>query len=426
MKPTGKLLLRVVMLIVVVLVGALGWLIWQGNRSAPTPPSTVDFNDSSLIQRGAYLARIGNCASCHSTTGGSPYAGGRAIPTRFGIFYGSNLTPDPEHGIGNWSADDFWQAMHNGKRPDGTLLYPAFPYTSYTRLSRDDVDALYAYLRSQAAVAQVNQAHQLRFPYSQRPLLAIWRAWHFKPASFTPDADQTPLWNRGAYLSTGLGHCAECHTPRTRFGGLDRARPLAGSLMPDEDWFAPALTPSAPNGLSDWSEQDIVELLRVGYNRHGVATGPMAEVVFQSTQFLHEDDALALAHYLSELPGTGQAERAAVADRLHTMGSRIYEQQCSTCHGEQGEGQAPGWPALAGNLTLTLDSPLNAIRKVLDGGFAPGTVLNPQPYGMPPYRHRLSDTDIAAVLSYARNQWGNAARPVMPNEVRRARTLGQH
>ena len=412
--------------LVVLLAAALMW--WQGTRSDSTSHATAPshHNDAELIQRGAYLAQIGNCAACHTVAHGEPFAGGRAIPTQFGTFYGSNITPDPQYGIGTWSAEDFWRALHEGKRPDGTLLYPAFPYTSYTQLSRADADALHAYLKSQPAVAQPNAAHQLGFPYNQRWLLAFWRALHFEPATFTPDLDQTPLWNRGAYLVGGLGHCAECHTPRNRLGGLQPDQALAGTLMPMADWFAPALTPSSVNGLAGWSEDDLADLLRLGHTRFGVAAGPMAEVVFDSSQHLSTADAQAMAHYLlAQNPGP-QTRPEPIANRLHTQGGQLYAQNCASCHGERGEGQAPGWPALAGNLTLNLSDPVNAIRKVLDGGFAPGTAGNPQPYGMPPFRHRLSDTDIAAILSYTRNQWGNAAAPVAPNDVRRARLLAAH
>jgi len=417
-----------VLLILIVIALATGW--WLGTRPAePVAASTQDFDNPALIERGAYLARLGNCAACHTTTGGEPFAGGRAIPTPFGTLYGSNITPDRDTGIGTWSADDFWRALHDGRGPDGRLLYPAFPYTSYTHLSREDADALYAFLRSQPAVSQPDRPHELRFPYDQRYLLAFWRALNFRAATPSPlsppeGADAT-LWQRGSYLTEGLGHCAECHTPRNRFGGLRGDAPFAGTLMPISDWYAPALTP-VRGGLQGWSVADIATLLRAGTTPHGGAAGPMAEVVFDSSQYLTPRDAEAIATYLAHLEAPAQREPGPVENPFGRLGAQRYEQHCASCHGEQGQGKGPGWPPLAGNLTAQLPDPVNAIRVVLDGGFAPGTALNPQPYGMPPFRHRLSDTDVAAILSYVRQSWGNVAPVVSPNDVRKARRHAAH
>ncbi len=427
---------RVVMVVVAAAVAVLiaGW--WLGTRSAPpVPASTTTFDDAALIERGAYLARVGNCAACHTARGGEPFAGGRALPTPWGTLYGSNITPDEEHGIGRWSADDFWQALHDGRGRDGELLYPAFPYTSYTHITRADADAIYAWLRTVAPVNQASPAHDLPFPYNQRWLLAFWRALNFSPATqperpagahgnTATDDDSARLLERGAYLAEGLGHCAECHTPRGPLGGLANHEPLAGAAMPVGGWYAPALTPDA-NGLAEWSTDDIAELLRRGTSAHGSALGPMAEVVFASTQYLTLTDARAIAAYLKQLPANDRTAGSPPAGGT-THGAQAYRQYCADCHGEQGEGKAPGWPALAGNRTVTLADPANAIRTVLNGGFAPGTRLNPQPYGMPPFRQQLSDSDIAAILSHARQSWGNQATPVRANQVQRARGFELH
>lgn len=405
---------------------------WLGTRDDPmVAATTTDFADAGLIARGAYLAQLGNCVTCHSTTGGQAYAGGRAVPTPFGTLYGPNITPHETEGIGRWSADDFWRALHNGKAPDGRLLYPAFPYPEYTQVSRADADALYAYLRSVPAVAEPNRANALRFPYDQQLALAGWRALYFRPATFVPQAGQDAMWNRGAYLVNGLTHCAACHTPRNGWGASREGAALAGGVIPNLDWYAPPLTGNAPEGLGTWSEADIAALLRTGVSPRGAAAGPMAEVVFQSLQHLAPDDAAAMAHYLKSLPASDAVDRTAAsgagrgtgAGGLMTHGAKVYETHCMDCHGAQGEGRGLDYPPLAGNLSVLAPSTANAIRIVLNGGFAPGTAGNPQPFGMPPFRQTLSDNDVAAVVSYIRGSWDNDAAPVSPPDVRRYRAI---
>lgn len=413
--------------------GTVAALYWLGTRDAPAvAATTTDVDDAALIERGAYLARLGNCAACHTVRGGAPYAGGRAVPTPFGTLYGSNLTPDPDTGIGDWSADDFWRALHEGKAPGGRLLYPAFPYPEYTRVARADADALYAYLRSLPPVRADVPRHTLRFPYNQQLALAAWRALYFRPVAYRPDPDQDELWNRGAYLVGGLTHCAACHTPRNRLGATRADAPFSGGMIPMLGWYAPPLTGNQPSGLGAWSEQDIAALLQHGVSARGTAAGPMAEVVFESLQFLSDADAAAMARYLKSIPPSAavDAQRAAAgagrgtgAATLMARGAEVYTRHCADCHGAQGEGRAPEFPPLAGNLSVLAPSTANAIRVVLNGGFAPGTRGNPQPYGMPPFRQSLSDDEVAAVVSYIRGSWGNQAAPVSPPDVRSFRSL---
>jgi mono/diheme cytochrome c family protein len=392
------------------------------------PPGVAEPADAQLA-RGRYLALAGNCAGCHTARGGAPYAGGRAVETPFGNVYASNLTPDVKTGLGTWTADDFWRALHHGKSKDGTLLYPAFPYPNYTRVTRADADALFAYLRTLAPVAQPNREHTLRFPYNNRFLLAGWRRLYFTPGVFKPAADRDAEWNRGAYLVQGLGHCNACHTGRDALGGSNLKADLAGGMIPMLNWYAPSLTSDVEAGLGNWQVEHIVELLKTGVSARGAVFGPMSEVVYKSLQHLTDSDARALAVYLKSLPQTpapadagGPPVAAAEMQRVMTLGATLYDRNCKECHAVDGNGRPPAYPPLAGNRALTMRSAVNPIRMVLNGGFPPGTAGNPRPYGMPPFRPTLNDDEVAAVVSYIRNSWGNRAGLVSPLEVDRFRS----
>jgi mono/diheme cytochrome c family protein len=376
-----------------------------------------------LVARGAYLARAGNCAACHTDRGGAAYAGGKGIATPFGTVYAGNLTPDRATGIGRWDAADLWRALHHGRSRDGRLLYPAFPYPHYTLLTRQDSDALYAFLRSQAPVRQNNRAHDLRFPYNTQIALAVWRALFFAPGEFAPEPAKTAEWNRGAYLVRGLGHCQACHAPRNAFGATQEDRELSGGLIPLQNWYAPSLTSPAEAGMQDWSGDEVVRLLKHGTSRHGAALGPMAEVVYGSTQHLADEDLAAMASFLRDLPrqaGEPAATPRPAADVL-AQGESIYKERCAECHGDRGEGGGTAYPPLAGHRTVTLGPSANLVKVILNGGFPPTTPGNPRPYGMPPFGQRLSDTEVAAVASFVRNAWGNSASAVTPLDVQRIR-----
>jgi len=379
------------------------------------------------IARGAYLARAGDCMACHTARGGLPYAGGRALATPFGTVYAPNITPDARTGIGAWTADDFWHALHNGIAPGGRLLYPAFPYPNMTKTTRADADALYAYLRSLAPARQPNRPHDLRFPYDRQIVLAGWRLLYFKPGVYVPQPARGAAWNRGAYLVEGLGHCAACHSPRNGLGATG-AR-LSGGMIPTIGWYAPALDAAGEAGLRDWDQAHIVQLLRTGVAPRGAVFGPMAEVVGQSLQYLSDADAGAMAAYLHALPGDPGPRQpsAPPSDAVMKAGRDLYEHHCADCHGADGRGTRiagqPAYPPLAGNGALTMADPVNAIRIVLNGGFPPATAGNPRPFGMPPYSPQLDDAEVAAVVTYVRNSWGNAAPPVTPPEVNRWRAV---
>nr|WP_315239106.1 cytochrome c [uncultured Albidiferax sp.] len=398
----------------------LAALVWHLNtRDEPKLSATAIHATPELLARGAYLARAGNCAACHTTRGGTPYAGGRGIDTPFGTVYSSNLTPDVRTGIGSWSAAEFWRALHNGRSKDGRLLYPAFPYPSYTSVTRADSDALYAYLHSLPATAQPTTPHALRWPFNQQAALAVWRALYFSPSSFQPEPAQSAEWNRGAYLVRGLGHCGACHTARNALGGTDERLDLAGGLMPVQNWYAPSLTSAQEASVHDWPLQDAVRLLQTGVAPQGSVRGPMAEVVQQSTQHLSPQDLTAMATYLKALPQTPtQPARAVPTTPRHAeRGAKLYEQHCTQCHGAQGQGVAGAYPPLAGNRAVTMASTANLVHAVRFGGFAPSTAGNPRPFGMPPFVLVLNDADIAAVLTHIRTSWGNQAAGVTELEV---------
>ena len=415
--------------VLALLAGAV-WFVNYGHspvQDAPPsgPPAPQD------VARGAYLARAGNCAGCHTARGGAAYAGGRAIGTPFGTLYSTNLTPDTDHGLGLWSAGHFWRALHHGRSRDGRLLYPAFPYTHYTMVTREDSDALFAYLRSLPAVKQPNRPHELGWPYDTQWALAIWRAMYFRPETSRPDPQQTAEWNRGAYLVRGLGHCSACHGARNILGANRNVLDLSGGMIPMQNWYAPALTSKAEASVADWPVEDVVRLMRDGVSPRGSVLGPMAEVVLQSTQHLSNEDLRAMAVFLKSLPQspspqeTDPREVPVAATRVMDRGGKLYADQCVQCHGERGEGVKGAYPALAGNRAVTLDVTSNLVQVVLYGGYAPSTRGNPRPFGMPPFAMRMSDEEVAAVLTYIRGAWGNKGAPVSALAVAQQRGSSQ-
>ena len=402
-----------------------------------TTTSTIARADPALVERGAYLARAGNCQGCHTAQGGAPYAGGRGVPTPFGTVFAPNLTPDPASGLGQWSAADFWRALHHGRARGGRLLYPAFPYPNYTRVTRDDANALFAYLQTLPAVAQANKPHALGWPFDQQAALAVWRALYFRAAdtqaATPPEPGRSAEWQRGAYLVEALGHCNACHASRNALGATASTLDLAGGLIPIQNWYAPSLTSTREAGVADWSVAQITELLRTGVAGRGALVtvmGPMTEVVSGSTQHLSEPDLRAMAVYLKALPQAAAAGHAAAAEATTghdasaaatPAGAKLYDTHCAACHGDNGEGAAGAYPALAGNRAVALRSPANLVHAVLEGGFPPTTVGNPRPYGMPPFATVLSNDEVAALLTHVRGSWGNRAAAVTSLDVSRVR-----
>ena len=416
--------------LVKVLVGLFGMFavgaaaVWQLNIHGDAL-TAAPLAASSTAERGAYLAKVGNCAGCHTAPGGLPYAGGVALETPFGAVYASNLTPDAATGIKSWSRDDFWRAMHHGKSKDGRLLYPAFPYTSYTLVTRDDSDALFAYLSSLPAVAQPQQANTLGFPYNTQLALTVWRALYFRSGSFQDDASKSADWNRGAYLTQSLGHCSACHAARNALGATKKLN-LAGGLIPVQNWYAPSLVDAREAGLQGWSIEDILALFKTGRTAQASVNGPMAEVVLGSTQHYSNADLNAMAVYLKALPPAANALLPTAQGPATARGSKLYEQHCAQCHGDDGTGVAGAYPALAGNRAVVMPQIANLVQMVLGGGYAPATTANPRPYGMPPYVLVLTDNDVAEVLSHIRSSWGNHSAGVSALDVMQIRAKGVH
>ncbi len=397
-------------------------IVWQlnthGNVLVAAPLAA-----SSTAERGAYLAKVGNCAGCHTAPGGLPYAGGLGIETPFGAVYASNLTPDVATGIKSWSRDDFWRAMHHGKSKDGRLLYPAFPYTSYTLVTREDSDALFAFLASLPAVSQINTAHAVRFPYDLQAALAVWRALYFTPRAFQPDASATVEANRGAYLVNSLGHCSACHAARNALGATDGLN-LAGGLIPVQNWYAPSLVSLKEASVASWPLDDIKALFKTGRSPQASVNGPMAEVVLKSTQHFNDTDLTAMAVYLKALVPAAATPSRALPGISTARGNKLYEQHCAQCHGDEGKGVASAYPALAGNRAVLMPQTANLVQMVLNGGYAPATAGNPRPFGMPPFVLVLPDSDVAEVLTHIRSSWGNNAAGVSALDVMRIRANG--
>lgn len=399
------------------------------SQSAPT---TRVINTKAQLEQGRYLALAGNCMACHTTRGGIPMAGGRRIDTPFGGVYSSNLTPDPDTGLGRWTAQDFWQAMYLGRSQGGRLLTPAFPYNHTSVVTREDSDAVFAWLKTLPPVAQAQPANTLVWPLGTQPALAVWRSLFFQPSPFETDKAQTAEWNRGAYLVTGLGHCAACHSPRNALGASGAVDDLSGGLIPVLNWYAPDLTRDAESGMASTPLPEIVRLLRTGASMSAQTNGPMGEVVQHSLQHLSEADLQAMALYLKSRAQTAPPSPAEdtkpkrITLQVANQGAKVYERQCLQCHGEQGaavkttSGEV-AYPALAGNRAVLLKDPTNLVQLVLYGGYGPATTGHPRPFGMPPSLLELDDRDIAAVLTHLRTQWGNQADEVTPLQVNRIR-----
>ena len=372
------------------------------------------------VARGRYQAVLGDCAGCHTAPGGKPLAGGTILETPFGKIAVPNITPDRETGLGNWSEADFRRAMREGISPGGKRLYPAMPYPAYARMPDADIAALWAYLKTLAPVHHAVEPNLLPFPYNIRALMAGWNWLYHSPAGFVPAPGKTAEWNRGAYLVTGPGHCGACHTAKT-FLGADRTAALAGASL--QGWFAPEITGAKPHGIGNWSVDDVVTYLKSGRNAHAATAGPMVEVVENSTAQMTDADLKAIAVYLKDQPAAGDARLARVPadDPAMRAGMKLYQDNCVGCHGPDGKGEALIFPPLAGNAVLLQPSAESLTRVVLEGAQAAGTKAAPTAPAMPSFAWKLDDAGVAALLTYIRNSWGNAAAPVSAASVAKIR-----
>ncbi|MGZ8160093.1 MAG: c-type cytochrome [Methylobacter sp.] len=399
--------------------------------------------DPADISRGAYLARVGDCIACHTAGPQSPpFAGGLPLNSPFGIIYSTNITPDPVNGIGRYTLDDFSRAVRNGVAKDGRRLYPAMPYASFTYTTDEDIRALYAYFMNK--VAPVNHKPpetKLPFPFNIRLSLFFWDTAFVKHKRYQPHSDRDPQWNRGAYLVQSLGHCSACHTPRG-LGFQEKAytesspKYLSGAVV--DNWYAANLRGDPASGLGRWSEADISAFLETGHGGQVAAIGSMIDVIENSTQYLHKDDLNAIAHYLKSFPAHGEkssyspdtpgiamAVPAMVTGEVERPGEGLYHSFCVKCHQETGIGKPGKFPKLAGNSIVLSDNPTSLIHLLLEGSKTAQTREGPKPQEMSSFAKKLSDRQIAEVLSFVRNNWGNKASPVTTRQVSSLRSALQ-
>lgn len=387
------------------------------------------------ISRGAYLARAGDCVACHTAGPQQPaYAGGLPLNSPFGKIYSTNITPDPVNGIGRYTLEEFSRAVRNGIAKDGRHLYPAMPYPSFTAINDDDIRALYAYFMNEVRpVDHKPPETKLPFPFNLRWSLMFWNAAFVKDARYAPQNDRDAQWNRGAYLVQSLGHCGACHTPRGiafQERAYNESSPLylGGALV--DNWFAANLRGDPAAGLGRWSEAEIAAFLETGHGAQSAAFGSMIDVVENSGQYLQKDDLHAIAHYLKSLPAHGEKASyqpstpavamtlaAIVTGEVERPGAGIYQAFCAKCHKETGYDDEGKYPKLAGNAVVLSENATSLIRLLLEGGKTAQTQKGPKPLKMPSFAKKLSDRQIAEVLSFIRSHWGNRASPVTAREV---------
>jgi mono/diheme cytochrome c family protein len=409
------------------LIGAAAFvaLAWYPEMPGSEPPPKSAF-DHGLISRGAQLSLIGNCNVCHTKPGGAPYAGGRPMATPFGTIYATNITPDPETGIGRWSEAAFRRSMHEGVRRDGAHLYPAFPYDHFTKVSAQDVRAIYAFLMTREPVYAKTPPNELPFPLNLRPLIAAWKLLYFQRGEFKPDSARSAELNRGAYLVEGLAHCGACHTPRNAFGAERHDQYFAGGES--EGWHAPALNAASPAPIP-WTTEQLSTYLQQGFvERHGVAAGPMQPVTGNLGD-VPEQDVKAIAAYVGTILEPATAERQARANELQARvdndnataapagdgttgsgspagpdGAVVYAGACAFCHERAGQGFSAHGIHLALSKVVALPDPRNLIHVILDG-------IEPPPRApaafMPGFGEALTNAQVAALVAYLRANFSN-------------------
>jgi len=400
---------------VVVLCATLGL---SGAASA----TGMDKQSFGEVEHGRYLTIVADCGSCHTLPGsGHELAGGRPIETPFGTLLAPNITPDAETGIGAWTDDEFVNALTKGTGRNGIQLYPAMPYTYYTRLTRDDALAIRAYLNTIPAVHNTVKSNQLPFPFNMRWTMAIWNELFFRAQTFAPDPHKSAQWNRGAYLAEGPAHCGMCHTPKNFLGADNNSKRLQGYNL--QGWFAPNITDDSRRGLGSWSVDDIATYLETGHNKIATTTGLMSETLSLSTSRMRDDDLKAIAVYLKGQPGQSGAPAAAPDRSVMKKGEQIYADECSGCHKPDGSGVPALFPTLKGAPAVQQTDPTSLLRVILRGAKAAGTSRAPTASSMPAFSWILADGQVAAVTTYIRNAWANSAPPVSAGDVQKARQV---
>jgi mono/diheme cytochrome c family protein len=430
-----RMLLRIVGVLVVLSLIAGAYFAWSLNHVAalPTGPVTSvaaakillepipDGPNAAQLRQGQYLARLGDCLSCHLRADGEPFAGGLGLNTPFGVIYSSNISSDPEHGIGHWTPDQFYRAMHDGIGAQGQHLYPAFPYPWFRNLSREDDDALLAYLKTTPPVAYQPPGNQLFFPMNVRASVALWNVISLPPqtGAQTPQG-ATPEWSRGEAIVLGPGHCSQCHTPRNPFGADTRGKAFQGGLL--DNFVSPDLTGNERTGLGRWSVDDITEYLRTGRNARAAAGGPMGDVVTYSTSMMTDEDRHAIAIYLKSLPASADVDSTAADTASIKRGAAVFSDACTACHLENAIGQPTLFPPLGNNAVAQQTDPTGVLHIILAGVRVGPSPTRPSPLTMPSFAWKLTDQQIADVSTYIRNSWGNRASPVAVEDVAKLRS----
>ncbi|GLQ87499.1 c-type cytochrome [Dyella flagellata] len=420
-------------LVILVLIGAGAYLyLNRSDSSTGTAPAIAGAPPTAnVLARGEYLTKAADCAACHSVPGsGKAFAGGVPFRLPFGTIYSSNITADAATGIGSWSDDDFVRALHDGIGKGGEHLYPAFPYSSYTLLSRSDVLAIKAYLFSLPKISQPNRLNDLSFPYNQRWAIGFWNAAFFKSQRFQPDAAQSAQWNSGKYLATALGHCAECHTPRNAAFALDHSQEFSGEVL--QGWRAYNITSDPVHGIGAWSDGDIASYFSTGHaDGHGSASGPMAEAVENSLRFLQPPDTGALVAYLRSAPALAGKDPIAVDAKpapalassdyassgdaqADAQGLKLFEGACASCHQWNGKGQQTPYASLLGARGVNDVHGSNITQVLLHGSSLRGEGAN---VFMPGFGNAYSNTEIAALSNYVIGHFGNKQGTVTPDDV---------
>ncbi len=401
---------------------------------ATTVQAADDPQLAARLQHGEYLARAGDCAACHTGPSGVPFAGGLKMTTPVGAIYSTNITPDKQTGIGEYSLKEFTDAVRKGVARDGTRLYPAMPYPSFAKISDGDVRDLYLYFTRQVKpVAQPNKDSDIPWPLNMRWPLALWNLAFREDGAYRPDTTQSLDWNRGAYLVQGLGHCGSCHTPRG-IGFQEKALSqsdddyLSGGTL--EGWRAANLRADAVSGLGSWSTEDITRFLKTGHNRRFAAFGSMVDVVQDSTQYLSDADLRAIAGYLQSLLANnkekpldqdGGTAKMLLNGDVSRPGAQTYLDNCAACHRSDGQGYRDTFPQLAHNPALLSDDPSSLISIILNGSHTPATVGAPTGLTMPDFGWRLNDQQIAQLATFVRSSWGNNAPAVTAEQVQEIR-----
>lgn len=380
-----------------------------GQVAPPAPPSAAQ------IASGQYLVAVGDCAGCHTRGHATALAGGYPLNTPFGSIYSANITPDRATGIGSWSEADFYRAMHTGRDDQKQNLYPAFPYAYFIKISRADVDDIRAYLMTRAPVHYTPPANPLPFSLPIRPLVSFWNWLYLKPGDYLPQRAYGAAWNRGAYIVEGLGHCGACHTPKTLLEGDKLSQAFQGGTL--DNWFAPNLNGDRRGGLGTWTAADIAEFLKTGRNARSSASGSMARVVALSTSKMSDADLAAVATYLKSRPAAANPPTPRIDISLMRQGQAIYVDNCSGCHKVNGAGVPRFFPPLSGNTNVQSSNPTTLAHIVLTGTIMPATATRLTQFAMPAFAWKLNDQQIAAVVTYVRNSWGNAAPPVSADQV---------